>query len=119
MYKARTVINSLIPLAPRVCGAKRFASWLVRSNPLVRTTQVVVNGTTQKRHASKAATEPFLNGSSSSYVEEMYNSWLQDPHSVHVVSLKYIHSNKSFRIQFSMIFIIKIIYFLVLGFIFS
>lgn len=87
MYRARTVINSLTPLAPRVCGAERFASWLVRSHPLVRTTQVVVNGKPQRRNASKVATEPFLNGSSSSYVEEMYNSWLRDPSSVHVVIL--------------------------------
>ncbi|XP_068217315.1 2-oxoglutarate dehydrogenase-like, mitochondrial isoform X2 [Palaemon carinicauda] len=29
------------------------------------------------------AAEPFLNGSSSNYVEEMYTSWLQDPKSVH------------------------------------
>ncbi|XP_042238789.1 2-oxoglutarate dehydrogenase, mitochondrial-like isoform X2 [Homarus americanus] len=29
------------------------------------------------------AAEPFLNGSSSNYVEEMYNAWLHDPKSVH------------------------------------
>ncbi|XP_066940609.1 2-oxoglutarate dehydrogenase complex component E1 isoform X8 [Macrobrachium rosenbergii] len=29
------------------------------------------------------AAEPFLNGSSSNYVEEMYTAWLQDPKSVH------------------------------------
>ncbi|KAF2364758.1 2-oxoglutarate dehydrogenase E1 component [Trinorchestia longiramus] len=29
------------------------------------------------------AAEPFLNGSSSAYVEEMYRCWLQDPSSVH------------------------------------
>jgi len=32
---------------------------------------------------STAAAEPFLNGSSSSYVDEMYESWQQDPISVH------------------------------------
>ncbi|XP_043268320.1 2-oxoglutarate dehydrogenase, mitochondrial isoform X5 [Venturia canescens] len=83
MYRARTVFNSLTPLAPRVCGAERFASWLVRSNPLTRTHPVVAVESL-KRYTSRAATEPFLNGSSSSYVEEMYNAWLQDPHSVHV-----------------------------------
>ena len=83
MYKARVVFNSLTPLAPRVCGAKKFASWLVRSDPLTRTSQVLV--TEPKRYNSRAATEPFLNGSTSSYVEEMYNAWLQDPHSVHIV----------------------------------
>ena len=33
--------------------------------------------------AARVAQEPFLNGSSSTYVEEMYNSWLEDPKSVH------------------------------------
>lgn len=34
-------------------------------------------------YATSASAEPFLNGSSSIYVEEMYNSWLEDPKSVH------------------------------------
>lgn len=85
MYRAKTVFSSLAPLAPRVCGAERFASWLVRSNPLARVSQVA-SAEPLRRYTSRAATEPFLNGSSSSYVEEMYNAWLQDPHSVHVVS---------------------------------
>jgi len=32
---------------------------------------------------SSAAAEPFLNGSSSTYVEDMYESWREDPSSVH------------------------------------
>lgn len=36
---------------------------------------------------NSAAAEPFLNGSSSSYVEDMYNAWLRDPASVHAVSM--------------------------------
>lgn len=87
MYKARTVFSTLAPLAPRMCGPQRFASWLVRSHPLTRTTQGMVTDSIRK-YNSRVATEPFLNGSSSSYVEEMYNAWLQDPHSVHVVSNK-------------------------------
>ncbi|XP_053979496.1 2-oxoglutarate dehydrogenase complex component E1 isoform X1 [Hylaeus volcanicus] len=83
MYKARTVFSTLAPLAPRMCGPERFASWLVRSHPLSRTTQVMVTEPVRK-YSSRVATEPFLNGSSSSYVEEMYNAWLQDPNSVHV-----------------------------------
>ncbi|XP_043592396.1 2-oxoglutarate dehydrogenase, mitochondrial isoform X6 [Bombus pyrosoma] len=82
MYKARTLFSTLAPLAPRMCRPERFASWLVRSHPLTRTTQVIVIEPIRKY--SKVATEPFLNGSSSTYVEEMYNAWLQDPHSVHV-----------------------------------
>ncbi|XP_034950537.1 2-oxoglutarate dehydrogenase, mitochondrial isoform X5 [Chelonus insularis] len=84
MYKARVVFSSLTPLAPRVCGGERFASWLVGSNSLSRTSQVFVAVEPSRRYASKVATEPFLNGSTSSYVEEMYNAWLQDPQSVHV-----------------------------------
>ncbi|XP_047351678.1 2-oxoglutarate dehydrogenase, mitochondrial isoform X5 [Vespa velutina] len=83
MYKARTVFNTLVPLAPRVCGPERFASWLVRSHNFNRATQAIVIAPTRK-YNSRVATEPFLNGSTSSYVEEMYNAWLQDPHSVHV-----------------------------------
>lgn len=89
MYKARVVFNSLTPLAPKVCGAKKFASWLVRSDPLTRSSKVMVSGTLH-RYNSRAAAEPFLNGSTSSYVEEMYNSWLQDPSSVHIVCIALI-----------------------------
>lgn len=35
--------------------------------------------------AALVAQEPFLNGSSSNYVEEMYLSWKEDPKSVHRV----------------------------------
>ncbi|XP_066601306.1 2-oxoglutarate dehydrogenase complex component E1 isoform X4 [Prorops nasuta] len=83
MYKARTLFSTLAPLAPRMCGAERFASWLVRSHPLDRSNKLVLVECV-RNYNSRAATEPFLNGSSSSYVEEMYNAWLQDPHSVHV-----------------------------------
>lgn len=36
-----------------------------------------------RNYATQAAAEPFLNGSSSVYVEEMYNAWQNDPKSVH------------------------------------
>lgn len=36
---------------------------------------------------NSAAAEPFLNGSSSNYIDDMYNSWLRDPASVHAVSM--------------------------------
>ncbi|ESO00011.1 hypothetical protein HELRODRAFT_192693 [Helobdella robusta] len=35
------------------------------------------------RPKATVAQEPFLNGSSSSYIEEMYNAWLENPKSVH------------------------------------
>lgn len=37
-------------------------------------------------YVTKVAQEPFLNGSSSVYVEEMYKAWLANPSSVHQVS---------------------------------
>ncbi|XP_033747681.1 LOW QUALITY PROTEIN: 2-oxoglutarate dehydrogenase, mitochondrial-like [Pecten maximus] len=40
-------------------------------------------GPTARKYATKAAAEPFLSGTSSAYVEEMYNSWLKDANSVH------------------------------------
>ena len=41
----------------------------------------------QKNYASSTsvAHESFLNGSTSNYVEEMYNAWLENPQSVHKV----------------------------------
>lgn len=36
-------------------------------------------------YTAPVAAEPFLNGTSSNYVEEMYYSWLEDPKSVHKV----------------------------------
>ena len=37
----------------------------------------------RRAYVTKAAQEPFLNGSSSVYVEEMYKCWKVDPNSVH------------------------------------
>lgn len=84
MYKARTVFSRLAPLAPNICGPERYASWVVRSHPLTRTSQVIFTEATKREYSSTVSNEPFLNGSSSSYVELMYNAWLQDPTSVHV-----------------------------------
>ncbi|ESO88984.1 hypothetical protein LOTGIDRAFT_209898, partial [Lottia gigantea] len=38
---------------------------------------------TKHLNASLAAAEPFLSGTSSIYVEEMYSQWQKDPTSVH------------------------------------
>jgi len=43
------------------------------------------NSASSRHYSTTAAAEPFLNGSSSVYVEEMYSSWLKDPTSVHKV----------------------------------
>ena len=42
--------------------------------------------------ATQAAAEPFLSGSSSTYVEEMYLAWQRDPNSVHKVIFNCIAS---------------------------
>lgn len=39
-----------------------------------------------RRYVSSAGAEPFINGTSSSYVEDMYDSWKVDSNSVHKVS---------------------------------
>lgn len=46
------------------------------------------------RTYNSAAAEPFANGSTASYVEEMYNAWLRDPSSVHTVSAQLIKKQK-------------------------
>lgn len=38
-----------------------------------------------RNYATQAAAEPFLSGSSSVYVEEMYSAWQKDPNCVHKV----------------------------------
>jgi len=84
MHRVRTVLNNLVPLAPFIhtaAGPERFASWLLRSG-----SECAVMVSSIRRYNAPVQTEPFLNGSSSAYVEEMYNAWLADPKSVHVVS---------------------------------
>lgn len=49
--------------------------------------------TTFAKHYNSTAAEPFLDGTSSNYVEEMYNSWLRDPASVHTVNYFYFDLN--------------------------
>lgn len=80
MYKTRSVVNNLIPFIPNVAGRERFATWLFRSN------RNFSKSYSRLQTPAQVSAEPFLNGSSSNYVEEMYNAWLEDPKSVHKVS---------------------------------
>lgn len=41
-----------------------------------------------QRYVSSGASEPSPSGSNSNYVEEMYYAWLENPKSVHKVSLE-------------------------------
>lgn len=84
MHRARTVLKQIVPLKPHL-GLERFAPWCYPAEGAVAV--LWKSQVHQKRHYNApVATEPFLNGSSSAYVEEMYNAWLRDPKSVHVVS---------------------------------
>lgn len=73
MHRARTIVNAIS--GP---PGQKFGSWLVKNSPAC---------TQCRDYSVPAAAEPFLNGSSSQYVEDMYNAWLADPSSVHAVSL--------------------------------
>ncbi|XP_026751043.1 2-oxoglutarate dehydrogenase complex component E1 isoform X2 [Galleria mellonella] len=73
MHRARVVLQ----VSNKVGKNERFASWLLNKS---QNAAVTVNAS---RWKSSTAAEPFLNGSSSAYVETMYNSWLSDPNSVH------------------------------------
>ncbi|XP_026328900.1 2-oxoglutarate dehydrogenase, mitochondrial isoform X2 [Hyposmocoma kahamanoa] len=73
MHRARAVFV----VSNKVGSSERFASWLLNKP---QTAAVTVNA---NRLKSSTAAEPFLNGSSSAYVETMYNTWLSDPNSVH------------------------------------
>ena len=41
---------------------------------------------TSRQYATLSAAEPFMNGSSSAYIEDMFEAWQKDPNSVHKVS---------------------------------
>ncbi|XP_050515145.1 2-oxoglutarate dehydrogenase complex component E1 isoform X1 [Diabrotica virgifera virgifera] len=56
---------------------QKFATWLLAKN-----VPCITNSPTRSYNVP-AASEPFLNGSSGQYVEDMYNAWLVDPSSVH------------------------------------
>ena len=45
------------------------------------------DGGQSRNYATAAAAEPFLNGSSSAYIEDMFEAWQSDPNSVHKVRL--------------------------------
>ncbi|XP_045446237.1 2-oxoglutarate dehydrogenase, mitochondrial [Melitaea cinxia] len=72
MHRARIILKA----SNKIGNTERFASWLLNKQSAAVTV-------TANRLKSSTAAEPFLNGSSSAYVETMYNAWLTDPNSVH------------------------------------
>lgn len=76
MHRARAIVNTVVGPPGQKIGA-----WLiVKNSPVIACSQC-------RNYNVPAASEPFLNGSSSQYVEDMYNAWLADPSSVHAVSV--------------------------------
>ena len=43
------------------------------------------SGVGNRQYATLSAAEPFMNGSSSAYIEDMFEAWQKDPSSVHKV----------------------------------
>lgn len=100
MERARTVMRTLNPAlraaslgrSPRAsCGPSTLAVGLNRDRfgyHLPRQS----SGSYQQlaSYQTRAAQEPFLNGSSGVYVEEMFRAWKSDPNSVHKVSVSNI-----------------------------
>lgn len=81
MHRLRTCAARLRPLtasqAAQTVGQQRPAPVASTGGP--RTFQPL------RGYSAPVASEPFLNGTSSNYVEEMYYAWLENPKSVHKV----------------------------------
>lgn len=73
-----------------VSSLTRPAIGSIRSLPHLK---LLTRCATQKAHR-----ESFLNASSSNYIDEMYEQWSKDPHSVHKVNTRF--SLSRFRIMF-------------------
>jgi len=86
MHRARTAFNILTPV-----GQQNFGSWLVRQQKSKIANDFIAASAVKTYNS--AAAEPFLNGSSSAYVEEMYNAWLADPSTVHASWDAYFRNN--------------------------
>lgn len=74
MHRLRTCASRLRPLT-----ASQTAQNLSQQRQGPRTFQPA------RCYTAPVAAEPFLNGTSSNYVEEMYYAWLENPKSVHKV----------------------------------
>ncbi|XP_027854128.1 2-oxoglutarate dehydrogenase complex component E1 isoform X3 [Aphis gossypii] len=84
MHRAQSVVNQLVPCVPTIVGRQKFATWLIgpKSRSLIRATQSLP--IIENKYSTNVNQEQFLNGTSASYIEDMYNAWLADPKSVNV-----------------------------------
>lgn len=103
MYRARTLVTNVLPLLPNhaperlaqlsalalsKCQCQKGFSRSSSSSNANQTSETASSTSSRginqtRQYVTTAALEPFLNGSSSTYVEDMYNAWLKDPKSVH------------------------------------
>uniref|UniRef100_A0A182PER0 2-oxoglutarate dehydrogenase, mitochondrial n=1 Tax=Anopheles epiroticus TaxID=199890 RepID=A0A182PER0_9DIPT len=72
-------------------GQQNFGSFLLKKQASKLTTELVAASSVKLYNS--AAAEPFLNGSSSNYIDDMYNAWLRDPASVHASWDAYFRNN--------------------------
>ncbi|XP_025419008.1 2-oxoglutarate dehydrogenase, mitochondrial isoform X3 [Sipha flava] len=84
MHRAQSVVNQLVPCVPTIVGRQKFATWLIgpKSRSFIRATQSLTMS--ENKYSTNVNQEQFLNGTSASYIEDMYNAWLADPKSVNV-----------------------------------
>ncbi|KAI3362464.1 hypothetical protein L3Q82_012754 [Scortum barcoo] len=77
MHRLRTTVARLRPLTAAQTAQSLSQPRLLAFEGGLRTFQPL------RRLNTSVAAEPFLNGTSSNYVEEMYYAWLENPRSVH------------------------------------
>lgn len=75
MYRVKTIVSGL----SRPAVQKFRSEWLHHSR------NSVTSNVPTRNYASAAQAESFLNGSSGTYTEQMYEAWKKDPNSVHKV----------------------------------
>ena len=85
-----TILLSSSVAVRRLRHRSRFACWSTSS--LARRHPTRLLGFTQRKYTSyqpfnsNVNAEPFLDGTSAVYVEQLYEDWLEDPTSVHKVN---------------------------------
>jgi len=74
--------SRIIPLSKQAATVLRSAAKI--RQPVVHSkAEVISKIVAHARCLSRASAEPFINGTSGTYVEDMYESWKEDPTSVH------------------------------------
>lgn len=84
MHRLRTTVARLRPLTAAQTAQSLSQPRTMAMDGGSRTFQPV------RRQNTSVAAEPFLNGTSSNYVEEMYYAWLENPRNVHKVTYVFV-----------------------------